>query len=397
MQTLAELNDVNWGQLEHAYGPADDVPGLLRTLTSEDADARAEARADLHASLNHQGVQRGPATLAAIPFLLGLLADGRTLERGALVRLLAELAVGDTWWFQHDGLHPEHQLAPDHCSRPKAYSLIEGRDFNVRGFPRIGDRIDLSEGSMYRRIYDAVADGIDLLVELSQADAPDLRASIAYLFAWFPAHGPRTAPTLHRLTADEDGRVRASAWLGLSHATKFDPALRAAADGAMQAAWSTAAEPLERRALALAIVRREDHAFSDDVRPVLAGLLRRGVPPVIPDTAFPWQRIDAPPFIFCTTFLGTDPGERDVVRLAAEAGLPSIDDAHDAADLARWIIDLGVPNDLDAFDERTLATVAVLLDSPRAWHFQDTSGHLRARSLPDTREGLRAWLAERTR
>lgn len=397
MKTLAQLDEVDWANLEHAYGPADDIPGLLRALSSADANTRDGARSDLLASLDHQGVRRGPATLEAIPYVLGLLADGRTPDRGAVLRMLAELAVGDSWWFQHDGLHPEHQTAPDHCSRPKAYSLIEGRDFNVRGFPRIGERVDLAEGSMLRRIYDATAEGIDLLVELARTDDADLRAAVAYMFAWLTPHAARTAPTLHRLVADGDVQVRASAWLGLSHATKFDPTLRTFADAKLESAWSSVADPLERRTLALAIVRREDHAFSSNVRPVLTEWLRHGVPPVIPDAAFPWQRIDTAPFIFCTTFLGTDPSERTAVRLAAEAGLPRIDDEHDAADLARWVIDLGVPNDVDAFDERTLATLAVLIDSPAAWHFQDTAGHLRNRGLPDTRDGLRAWLATRTR
>ena len=38
------IDDIDWGSLTHAYGPADDVPGLLRSLASSDEKTREDAR-----------------------------------------------------------------------------------------------------------------------------------------------------------------------------------------------------------------------------------------------------------------------------------------------------------------------------------------------------------------
>jgi hypothetical protein len=52
---LERLDDVPWGSLTHAYGAADDVPGLLRELASGDAEAREAALHELHGNVWHQG------------------------------------------------------------------------------------------------------------------------------------------------------------------------------------------------------------------------------------------------------------------------------------------------------------------------------------------------------
>ena len=50
---LDGLDDIDWEALTHAYGPAADVPGLLRDLT---VPARFEAALEaLHGNVLHQG------------------------------------------------------------------------------------------------------------------------------------------------------------------------------------------------------------------------------------------------------------------------------------------------------------------------------------------------------
>src|SRR5262245_44015032 len=118
---LAGVNASDWSRLEHAYGAATDVPDGLAMLRSTDAAAREAARDGLWNVLDHQGIGRGPATAAALPFLIiALAADAATPARAELLRLLAELTVGDTWWWLHSGFHPSAQTRPDHCSRPQA-------------------------------------------------------------------------------------------------------------------------------------------------------------------------------------------------------------------------------------------------------------------------------------
>jgi hypothetical protein len=41
---LAGLDEVLWAGLTHAYGSAEDVPGMLRRLVSADAERRAGKR-----------------------------------------------------------------------------------------------------------------------------------------------------------------------------------------------------------------------------------------------------------------------------------------------------------------------------------------------------------------
>ena len=81
---LDGVDDIPWAGLEHAYGSADDVPGLLRALLSGDADdADGEDGEDgedgaldgLFGSLCHQGSVY-PASVYAVPFLARIAAAG---------------------------------------------------------------------------------------------------------------------------------------------------------------------------------------------------------------------------------------------------------------------------------------------------------------------------------
>ncbi|MFG3256728.1 hypothetical protein [Streptomyces sp. NPDC048172] len=94
------IDALDWAALEHAYGPADDIPGLLRALASAEAEAEArdEALDTLFSSLCHQGSVYS-ATAAAVPFLARLALDGP----GHRLPLL---------WLLHgaaDGTGPEHR------------------------------------------------------------------------------------------------------------------------------------------------------------------------------------------------------------------------------------------------------------------------------------------------
>jgi hypothetical protein len=85
---------MDWASLSHAYGAADDVPGLLAALSSATAAHRADARYWLRATLCHQGT-RYPASAAAIPALVAIAVRTEEPERGWALDLLADLAVGD--------------------------------------------------------------------------------------------------------------------------------------------------------------------------------------------------------------------------------------------------------------------------------------------------------------
>ncbi|MEU1177984.1 hypothetical protein ABZ464_10085 [Streptomyces sp. NPDC005820] len=85
------IDRVDWAALRHAHGSAEDVPGLLRGLASEDPDTRHSALDGLYDAVHGEG-RVYDATLACVPFLLALAADERVPERGGVVELL--VAIG---------------------------------------------------------------------------------------------------------------------------------------------------------------------------------------------------------------------------------------------------------------------------------------------------------------
>lgn len=98
MRAPEELNEVNWATLEHAYGPADDVPEMIRALYAEAAPETEDGEnvgEELVNNLNHQG-SFYPATLEAVPFLAHL-ALHVVWHRGALLEVLTSLAELDEW------------------------------------------------------------------------------------------------------------------------------------------------------------------------------------------------------------------------------------------------------------------------------------------------------------
>jgi hypothetical protein len=88
---LEGLDAIDWSAVEHAYGPATDVPDLLRTVATGDAKQRKAALDAFDASVNHQGWIT-PAAVPATPFLLELWRA--EIEPARLTVLLADLAVG---------------------------------------------------------------------------------------------------------------------------------------------------------------------------------------------------------------------------------------------------------------------------------------------------------------
>lgn len=93
MRSPAELDHVRWHDLNHAYGPAADVPDLIRALYGADDDTADAAVHELYGNIHHQGTVY-PASAPAVPFLAhaALHAPGR---RDELLMLLAVLADHD--------------------------------------------------------------------------------------------------------------------------------------------------------------------------------------------------------------------------------------------------------------------------------------------------------------
>ncbi|MGI5402898.1 HEAT repeat domain-containing protein [Streptomyces sp. CA-135486] len=98
------IDEVDWASMGHAYGPADDVPGLLYGLASADPAERETALDGMYGAVHHQG-DVYDSTLACIPFLLELVADPAVQDRGGIVELLTSIGGID--------LDGDDELDPD--------------------------------------------------------------------------------------------------------------------------------------------------------------------------------------------------------------------------------------------------------------------------------------------
>ena len=81
---LEGLDSIRWAELEHAYGSAEDVPGLLRELLDRDPAVRSKTIWTLYGNVFHQGT-RYPATAYVVPFLIELCESPETPARGDLL------------------------------------------------------------------------------------------------------------------------------------------------------------------------------------------------------------------------------------------------------------------------------------------------------------------------
>ena len=126
----ARIGAVDWARLEHAHGPAGDVPGMLRRLAAGEGDALA----DVAGTLFHQRTVYS-ATAAAFP-ILAEIATGEALEgedRATLIHAMAAAspdlpgrgdAGGEPW-----------RAALDEAFRaayPRLMSLLAGGDAPLR-------------------------------------------------------------------------------------------------------------------------------------------------------------------------------------------------------------------------------------------------------------------------
>lgn len=88
------IDEVDWASLRHAYGSAEDVPGLLRGLASADPVERETALDGMYGAVHHQG-DVYDSTLACVPFLLALVASGEVADRAGILELLVSIGAAD--------------------------------------------------------------------------------------------------------------------------------------------------------------------------------------------------------------------------------------------------------------------------------------------------------------
>jgi hypothetical protein len=92
---VPDMNAVDWSALEHAYGPASDVPPMFLTIAFGEPPEAIGAAGELGNNLNHQG-SIYPATGPAVPFVIAALkvTTAGPAVRSSLLSLLSGVASG---------------------------------------------------------------------------------------------------------------------------------------------------------------------------------------------------------------------------------------------------------------------------------------------------------------
>jgi hypothetical protein len=166
-----DLDRIPWKDLTHAYGPAADVPDLLRALRTASPNLRGEESPLWHLFGNiwHQGTVY-EATAYAVPFLLDAAADPRTPDRSGVLALLAEIAKG-------------------HSYRDVHGNLLHEADFEERKRAELG---------WARDAHDAVARGFAVLVGIA-GEPSEARLGAAHVLAQLPERATEVGPILRGL------------------------------------------------------------------------------------------------------------------------------------------------------------------------------------------------------
>ncbi|MBH0246513.1 PBS lyase, partial [Streptomyces cavourensis] len=233
------IDEVDWASMEHAYGPADDVPTLLRGLASADPAERESALDGMYGAVHHQGDVYA-CTLACIPFLFELAVDPGVQDRGSVVELLTSIGGFD----------------------------LDEDDEEI-------DEDEIEGAANYAMAAAAVTAGAGVFFELIADEDPGVRLAAPLALATLHRHPVRVLALLReRLPVEPDEEVR----LALVEAAGRI-ALRHRPLAGQVAQWLTLLVGRERspglRLAALAqLARCSPDALPRDVVPVVSGLLR---------------------------------------------------------------------------------------------------------------------------
>ncbi|KAF4331993.1 hypothetical protein FBEOM_14221 [Fusarium beomiforme] len=192
---LESIDSIDWSELEHAYGTAEDVPQLLRDLHSSDPEIRETAHDDCWSMIFHQGT-RYSASAAAVPFLYSILNHPDTKSRRNLLFLIVSLAVGYT----------EHVL-------PKGIDVAEWEEHIENQ-----DDEEMQEHMMHEfETYEAVEEGLPNILRYLEEEEPQIRIMAAYALAFFPRRSDTSVTALfERLGREINSSVRGTIVLAIA-------------------------------------------------------------------------------------------------------------------------------------------------------------------------------------
>ncbi|MFN8489872.1 MAG: hypothetical protein U0350_19965 [Caldilineaceae bacterium] len=193
---LEGLDQINWGLLKHAHGPATDVPDLLRALASDDKEVRDKATTHLFGNIWHQGTIF-QATSYAVPFLLELLEQPVVEDKATILSLLQAIVTGAS---AHELSHPNFDIFRDQRNTPEFQALLR------------------HEEEWLQAARKGVITGIPLYLQLLADFDPEVRSLATYVAVECRAHMSEVEQALRKQLATETHpTVRAVQLIGLAY------------------------------------------------------------------------------------------------------------------------------------------------------------------------------------
>jgi len=194
---LAGLRDIDWSAERHAFGPATDVPPLLRALVSPNPQHRDAACHGWFERVNHQESVY-PACAMVIPFLIALVEHPATPDRSLIALLLAAiLAARETEAYRRPRINP---FTGKPCEPPA--------DLDMR---------IANEQVLIARIRAVGAPAVPLLIPFLKNPDRWLRREVALALANHPELADLSVPPLREALAvepDDDVRLTLETALG---------------------------------------------------------------------------------------------------------------------------------------------------------------------------------------
>jgi hypothetical protein len=200
---LSGLDEIPWDNLQHAHGPADDIPDLLRDLAGPFGDWHQTLDELFGDDLLHQGTCYS-ATAPALPFLSRMITSGALPAKQRLDLYVWLLIAADRWaaGLLHDADRAAAQGRPP---QPQAWTLD---------------------------VHFAVDDQTPALLTGWETEPPAGKFVLACLAALYPHHGRQIGDQITSLAHEYDG-TQPGAYLQLARAlvhTQEDQAFAAATD-----------------------------------------------------------------------------------------------------------------------------------------------------------------------
>ncbi|MBQ1013433.1 hypothetical protein KBX53_21295 [Micromonospora sp. M51] len=223
-QRSVPAEKVDWSSVSHAYGPAVEIPALLRAVRSDIQEVRQGAYGDLVDLLVQQG-SRFEASAAVAPYLIDIVADPAAPDRFAACQVLAAIAVGDESSWLSDRPDPSdmraeaqrraslsrEELEAEHRDWMAAAPNEEERSARERRAEWGDVEADRDEQRWTIEAYDAVRVGVPVYVAALEASEAAVRLYAAHLLAWFPEEEGLVGPVLAGLIRREPDPVVAAA------------------------------------------------------------------------------------------------------------------------------------------------------------------------------------------